>query len=56
MIVVIASWPRMKMDRRAVAALEYGLIAGIIVGSVLVGFAQLANGVSTKFSSVGGHL
>ena len=56
MLLSMTTWLQMKMDRRAVTALEYGLIAGVIVATILVGFGVLANNVSTKFRSVGGHL
>jgi len=46
-------WLRLRMDRRAVTALEYGLIAGVIVGTVAIGFGLLANNMSTKFSGIG---
>jgi Flp pilus assembly pilin Flp len=43
-------------DRRAVTALEYALIAGIIVATVLIGFTTLSNAVSNQFNSIGGNL
>lgn len=39
-------------DRRAVTALEYGLIAGVLVVTVLVGFNTLGSGLLTKFDDV----
>jgi Flp pilus assembly pilin Flp len=39
-------------DRRAVTALEYGLIAGVLVVTVLVGFNTLGSGLLTKFGSI----
>jgi Flp pilus assembly pilin Flp len=47
MIEYITSWLSLKADRRAVTALEYGLIAGVIVATIAVGFALLANDLST---------
>jgi Flp pilus assembly pilin Flp len=49
-------WLAIKMDRRAVTALEYGLIAGVIVATIAVGFSLLANGLSTQFGDIGGSL
>ena len=49
-------WLALKMDRRAVTALEYGLIAGVIVGTIALGFNLLANDMSSKFESVGTSL
>jgi Flp pilus assembly pilin Flp len=43
-------------DRRAVTALEYALIAGIIVATVVVGFMNLSNAVSNQFNSIGGSV
>jgi Flp pilus assembly pilin Flp len=43
-------------DRRGVTALEYGLIAGVIVAAILVGFHLLANAESASFSTIGGKL
>lgn len=43
-------------DRRAVTALEYALIAGIIVATVVIGFTTLSNAVSNQFNSVGSSL
>jgi Flp pilus assembly pilin Flp len=43
-------------DRRAVTALEYGLIASVLVATILVGFHLLANSASTSFSTIGGRL
>ena len=43
MLLSMTTWLQMKMDRRAVTALEYGLIAGVIVATILVGFGVLAN-------------
>ena len=47
---------RLLSDRRAVTALEYGLIASVIVATMMVGFHLLANSVSTSFSTIGGKL
>jgi pilus assembly protein Flp/PilA len=48
--------PRLGRDRRAVTALEYALIAGIIVATILVGFTALSNALSNQFSNIGGSL
>jgi Flp pilus assembly pilin Flp len=47
---------RLLSDRRAVTALEYGLIASVIVAAVIMGFHLLANSESTSFSTMGGKL
>jgi pilus assembly protein Flp/PilA len=56
MIEYAKTWLEMRLDRRAVTALEYGLIAGVIVATIALGFGLLANNLSNKFSSVGGSL
>jgi Flp pilus assembly pilin Flp len=56
MIEYLKTWLELKADRRAVTALEYGLIAGVIVATVAVGFGVLANDLSNKFNSIGAGL
>jgi Flp pilus assembly pilin Flp len=56
MIEFAKSWLELKIDRRAVTALEYGLIAGVIVATITVGFSLLANSLSKSFSTIGGSL
>jgi len=51
--VYVAVWLQLKTERCAVTALEYGLIGGIIVAVILLGFKGLANSLSTKFVSIG---
>jgi Flp pilus assembly pilin Flp len=56
MILNLMVWLQLKADKKAVTALEYGLIGAVIVGTIVVGFKLLANSASTKFSSIGGSL
>jgi pilus assembly protein Flp/PilA len=49
----IKTWLELKTDRRAVTALEYALIAGVIVATILLGFQTLAGDISTKFNTIG---
>jgi pilus assembly protein Flp/PilA len=53
MSLYLLTWLQLKVDRRAVTALEYGLIAGVIVAVITLGFTSLANSLSTKFVNVG---
>jgi pilus assembly protein Flp/PilA len=46
-------WLILRADRRAVTALEYGLIAGVIVATIAFGFAMLADDLSTQFQNIG---
>jgi len=52
----IKMWLELKYSRRAVTALEYGLIAGVIVATIAVGFRLMASDLSAKFSGIGGSL
>ena len=52
----IKIWASLKTDRRAVTALEYGLIAGIIVAVIALGFGVLGSSLSGKFSTIGNSL
>jgi Flp pilus assembly pilin Flp len=53
-IAIILS--KLKEDRRAVTALEYGLLASIIVATIMVGFTTLASSLSKSFSTIGSSL
>jgi Flp pilus assembly pilin Flp len=50
------TWLKLRADRRAVTALEYGLIAGVIVATIAVGFALLANDLSQQFANIGNSI
>ncbi len=50
MTVSTAAFVALARDRKAVTALEYGLIASIIFGVILVGFTVLGTGLQTFFS------
>jgi Flp pilus assembly pilin Flp len=56
MIEYAKTWLALKLDRRAVTALEYGLIAGVIVAVITLGFTSLATALSTKFVGIGTSL
>lgn len=56
MFAYIKTWAELRTDRRAVTALEYAMIAGIVVAVIAVGFGVLATDMSTKFSSIGTNL
>lgn len=43
MIEYLKTWLQLMADRRAVTALEYALIAGVVVATVLAGFSSLAS-------------
>lgn len=56
MLGYLRIWLSLKTDRRAVTALEYGLIAGVIVGVIAVGFSILADDLSNEFDNIGESL
>ncbi len=56
MIAYIKTWASLSTDRRAVTALEYAMIAGIVVAVIAVGFGVMAGNISTKFNSIGAAL
>jgi Flp pilus assembly pilin Flp len=56
MIRLITLCLAFKANRQAVTALEYGLIAGLIVATIAVGFAGLANALSSQFTVIGDSL
>jgi pilus assembly protein Flp/PilA len=49
-------WIRLREDRRAVTALEYGLIAGLIAVVIITVLTTLGTNLSAKFSSVSNAL
>jgi Flp pilus assembly pilin Flp len=51
-IEYMQTWLELKTDHRAVTALEYALIAGVIVATVMVGFKTLATNLSTKLAGI----
>jgi pilus assembly protein Flp/PilA len=46
----------LKSDRRAVTALEYGLIAAVVAAVMVVGASSLGISLSGKFSALAGSL
>ena len=44
---------RLKNDRRAVTALEYGLIAALIAGVLVTVISNIGTDLKTTFSSIG---
>jgi Flp pilus assembly pilin Flp len=56
MLDYILAYLSLRLDRRAVTALEYALIAGLIVAIIAIGFGRLGTNLSNKFSGIGGSL
>lgn len=53
MLVFLQTWLCLKTDRRAVTALEYGLIAALIAGVIITAVATLGTNISTLFTTLG---
>jgi pilus assembly protein Flp/PilA len=56
MLEYLKTWMEIKMDRRAVTALEYGIIAAGIAIAIISAVDLLGNGISNKFNSIGNSL
>ena len=56
MIAFIKTWLELKADRRAVTALEYGLIAAVVAAVMVVGAGTLGTNLSSKFTALAGQL
>ena len=56
MIEYLKTWLELKFDRRAVTALEYGVIAGVLAVVVVTAFSTLGTGLNKAFSSVSTQL
>ncbi len=48
----IKTWLQLRNDERGVTALEYALIAGVIVATILVGFEALAGNLSSYLAGI----
>ncbi len=53
MYAFLKTWMPLKSDRRAVTALEYGLIAALIAGVIITAVSNLGGYISTTFSTIG---
>lgn len=56
MIYVTHLLSRLKMDKRAVTALEYGLIAAILGTAIATAFGTLGNSLKNSFNNVAATL
>lgn len=45
-------WRTLRNDRRAVTALEYGLIAGVLAVAVVAAFNIFGNGLENAFTNI----
>ena len=56
MIEFIKAWLELKVDRRAVTALEYGLIAALIAVVIIGGVTTVGTKISADLVKVGNAL
>jgi pilus assembly protein Flp/PilA len=56
MLEYLITWTQLKTDRRAVTALEYGLIAGLIAVVIIAGVTTVGDKLSTTFNTIGTSL
>jgi pilus assembly protein Flp/PilA len=56
MIEYLKTWLELKTDRRAVTALEYGVIAGVLAVVVVTAFTTLGTGLNNAFTNVSKQL
>jgi Flp pilus assembly pilin Flp len=56
MFAYVRALPCLYTDERAVTALEYALIAGVIVATIAVGFNVFASDLSVKFNTIASGL
>ena len=52
MIEYVKVWLLLKADRRAVTALEYGLIAALIATALIAGAGSLGTNLNKQFSDI----
>jgi pilus assembly protein Flp/PilA len=56
MIEYLKTLVALKADRRAVTALEYGIIAGVLAVGIVTAFTTLTGGLGTAFTDIASHI
>jgi pilus assembly protein Flp/PilA len=56
MLEYLTTWVQLKNDRRAVTALEYGLIAGAIAVAIIAVLGTVGTGLIAKFTAIAAGL
>lgn len=56
MIEIVKTWLALKSDRRAVTALEYGLIAGVLVAGIAAAVGVMGTNINALFTTIAGQL
>ena len=52
MLEFVKMWLELKVDRRAVTALEYGLIAALIAVAIISGVTALGSNINKTFTTI----
>ena len=52
MLAYLMTWMQLKTDRRAVTAIEYGLIASLVAVAIVTAVTALGTGLGTAFTTV----
>jgi pilus assembly protein Flp/PilA len=56
MFSYLMTWAQLQGDRRAVTALEYGLIAALIAGVIVTAVALVGTNLTGTFSTLAGKV
>ncbi len=56
MIDKLKAWKKLNIDRRAVTAMEYGLIAALIAVVIIGAVTTVGKNLSTVFTTIGNSL
>ena len=56
MLSYLKTWLELKTDRRAVTALEYGLIVAVMGVAIFTTFTTLASKFASVFTTIEGYL
>ena len=52
MLTYVVSWSALRLGRRGVTAMEYGLIAALIAVVIIGTVTQIGTGLVTKFQAI----
>jgi Flp pilus assembly pilin Flp len=54
MLYIMSKYESLKFDRRGVTALEYAVVAAVIIGVVVTAMAALGTTITAKFTALDG--
>jgi pilus assembly protein Flp/PilA len=52
----VMTWMQLRTDRRAVTALEYGLIAALIAGVIVTAVTLIGTNLTATFTTLAGNV